>query len=181
MVDQISGRCFDALTDSRGDAQAHRLHSGPAPVRTQHRNHCPRPAHGACADPREVGTEQLGSQLKLPGRATPASGGRPGLTGATWAAETSVIGSGWLFAAWKAAYSTGTASILAWILAGTAIIILALVHAELGSMYPVAGGTARFPHFAFGTVAGTSFGFFSWVQAITVPAIGCFAVMQYAS
>jgi hypothetical protein len=90
-----------------------------------------------------------------------------GLTGATWAAETSVIGSGWLFAAWKAAYSTGTASILAWILAGTAIIILALVHAELGSMYPVAGGTARFPHFTF----GTSFGFFSWVQAITVPAI----------
>jgi amino acid transporter len=104
-----------------------------------------------------------------------------GLIGATWTAETSVIGSGWLFAAWKAAYATGTASILAWILAGIAIIVLGLVHAELGSMYPVAGGTARFPHFAFGTVAGTSFGFFSWVQAITVPAIECFAVMQYAS
>src|SRR5262249_12838682 len=48
-------------------------------------------------------------------------------------------------------------------------------------MYPVAGGTARFPHFAFGSVAGTSFGFFSWVQAITVAPIECFAVMQYAS
>jgi amino acid transporter len=104
-----------------------------------------------------------------------------GLIGATWAAETSIIGSGWLFASWKAAYSTGTASILAWIIAGIALIVLALVHAELGAMYPVAGGTARFPHFAFGSVAGTSFGFFSWVQAVTVTPIECFAVMQYAS
>ena len=104
-----------------------------------------------------------------------------GLIGATWAAETSIIGSGWLFASWKAAYSTGTASILAWIIAGIALIVLALVHAELGAMYPVAGGTARFPHFAFGSVAGISFGFFSWVQAVTVAPIECFAVMQYAS
>ena len=29
-------------------------------------------------------------------------------------------------------------------------------------MYPVSGGTARFPHFAFGSVAGISFGFFSY-------------------
>src|SRR5215475_2582446 len=104
-----------------------------------------------------------------------------GLIGATWAAETSIIGSGWLFASWKAAYSTGTSSILAWIIAGIALIVLALVHAELGAMYPVAGGTARFPHFACGSVAGTSFGFFSWVQAVTVTPIECFAVMQYAS
>ncbi len=104
-----------------------------------------------------------------------------GLIGATWAAETSIIGSGWLFASWKAAYSTGTSSILAWIIAGIALIVLALVHAELGAMYPVAGGTARFPHFAYGSVAGISFGFFSWVQAITVAPIECFAVMQYAS
>jgi amino acid transporter len=104
-----------------------------------------------------------------------------GLIGATWASMTSIIGSGWLFGSWKAAYSTGTSSILAWVLAGIGIIILALVHAELGGMYPVAGGTARFPHFAFGSVAGISFGFFSWVQAITVAPIECFAVMQYLS
>jgi amino acid transporter len=61
------------------------------------------------------------------------------------------------------------------------VIVLALVHAELGGMYPVSGGTARFPHFAFGSVAGTSFGFFSWLQAVTVAPIECFAVMQYGS
>src|SRR6202035_6080298 len=48
-------------------------------------------------------------------------------------------------------------------------------------MYPVSGGTARFPHFAFGSIAGISFGFFSWVQAVTVAPIECFAVMQYGS
>ena len=104
-----------------------------------------------------------------------------GLIGATWASETSIIGSGWLFGAWLAAAAAGTAALLGWVIAGIAIIILALVHAELGAMYPVAGGTARFPHYAYGSVAGISFGFFSWVQAVTVAPIECFAVMQYAS
>jgi amino acid transporter len=104
-----------------------------------------------------------------------------GFVGACWASVTSIIGSGWLFGSWKAAYSTGTSALLAWAIAGIAIIILALVHAELGGMYPVSGGTARFPHFAFGSIAGISFGFFSWLQAITVAPIECFAVMQYAS
>jgi amino acid transporter len=102
-----------------------------------------------------------------------------GLVGATWASETSIIGSGWLFGSLYAAQAAGGAALLAWAIAGAIIIILALVHAELGAMYPVAGGTARFPHFAFGSVAGTSFGFFSWLQAVCVAPIECFAVMQY--
>ena len=104
-----------------------------------------------------------------------------GLIGATWASETSIIGSGWLFGALFAAQAAGTAALLGWVIAGVIVIILALVHAELGGMYPVSGGTARFPHFAFGSIAGISFGFFSWLQAVTVAPIECFAVMQYAS
>ncbi len=104
-----------------------------------------------------------------------------GLIGGMWASETSIIGSGWLFGSWYAASAAGTAALLAWGIAGVIVIIIALVHAELGGMYPVAGGTARFPHFAFGSVAGTSFGFFSWLQAVCVAPIECFAVMQYAS
>jgi amino acid transporter len=70
---------------------------------------------------------------------------------------------------------------IAWVIGGVIFAFLALVHAEIGAMYPVAGGTARFPHFAFGTVAGTSFGFFSWLQAVTVAPVECFAVMNYTS
>src|ERR1035441_2579221 len=104
-----------------------------------------------------------------------------GLIGAIWASETSIIGSGWLFGSLFEAQAAGTAALLAWAIAGVAVIILALVHAELGGMYPLSGGTARFPHFAFCSVAGISFGFFSWLQAVTVAPIECFAVMQYGS
>jgi amino acid transporter len=104
-----------------------------------------------------------------------------GFIGAVWSSETSIIGSGWLFGALYAAQYAGPAAVIAWIIGGIAVIILALVHAELGGMYPVAGGTARFPHYAFGSVAGISFGFFSWLQAVCVAPIECYAVMQYAS
>ncbi len=104
-----------------------------------------------------------------------------GLIGATWASETSIIGSGWLFGALFAVQAAGPIALLGWVIGGVAVIFLALVHAELGGMYPVSGGTARFPHLAYGSVAGISFGFFSWVQAITVAPIECFAVMQYGS
>ena len=104
-----------------------------------------------------------------------------GLIGATWASETSIIGSGWLFGALYASQAAGPIALLGWVIGGVAVIFLALVHAELGGMYPVSGGTARFPHLAYGSVAGISFGFFSWVQAVTVAPIECFAVMQYGS
>src|SRR5215475_4911304 len=104
-----------------------------------------------------------------------------GLIGATWASETSIIGSGWLFGALFAAQAVGGAAVIAWVIAGVVVIILALAHAELGAMYPVSGGTARFPHFAFGSVAGIGFGFFSYLQAVTIAPIECFAFMNYAS
>jgi amino acid transporter len=104
-----------------------------------------------------------------------------GLIGAAWASETSIIGSGWLFGSLYAAQAVGGAAILDWIIAGVVVIILALVHAELGAMYPVAGGTARFPHFAFGGAAGYGFGFFAYLQCVTIAPIECFAVMEYLS
>ena len=115
---------------------------------------------------------------------TPADTGMKrelGLIGATWVSETSIIGSGWLFAPLSAALLVGGAAILDWIIAGVVVIILALCHAELGAMYPVSGGTARFPHFAFGSGAGIGFGFFAYLQAVTIAPVECFAVMSYLS
>jgi amino acid transporter len=104
-----------------------------------------------------------------------------GLIGATWASETSIIGSGWLFAPLTAVLLIGGGAWLAWIVAAIVVIVLALAHAELGAMYPVSGGTARFPHFAFGSVAGIGFGFFSYMQAVTIAPIECYAFVTYAS
>jgi len=115
---------------------------------------------------------------------TPADTGlkrEMGLIGAAWASETSIIGSGWLFAPLGAATLVGGAAVIDWVIAGVVVIVLALAHAELGAMYPVSGGTARFPHFAFGSGAGIGFGFFAYLQAVTIAPVECFAVMNYTS
>src|SRR5689334_25391213 len=103
-----------------------------------------------------------------------------GIIGRTWASMGSIIGSGWLFGPQEALIAAGPAAIISWIVGGVAIVVLALVHAELGGMYPVSGGTARFPHYAFGGVAGASFGWFSWLQAATVAPIEVLAMITYA-
>ena len=51
----------------------------------------------------------------------------------------SIIGSGWLFGAWKAAKVAGPAAIFAWILGMGAILLIGLTYAELGAMFPVSG------------------------------------------
>src|ERR671933_580700 len=104
-----------------------------------------------------------------------------GLISLLWASVGSIIGSGWLFGAQKALIVAGPAAIISWVIGGLAILILALVHAELGGMYPVSGGSARFPHYAFGGAAGASFGWFSWLQAATVAPIEVSAMINYAT
>jgi amino acid transporter len=104
-----------------------------------------------------------------------------GLIGLLWASVGSIIGSGWLFGAQKGLLAAGPAAVISWVIGGLAILVLALVHAELGAMYPVSGGSARFPHYAFGGAAGASFGWFSWLQAATVAPIEVSAMINYAT
>src|SRR3954453_22098384 len=91
----------------------------------------------------------------------------------------SIIGSGWLLGALNAAEVAGPASILSWILAAIMLAVLALIHAELGTAYPVAGGTARFPYFAFGALAGFTAGWAAWLQAVTIAPIEVEASIEY--
>ncbi|MEU9975046.1 APC family permease [Streptomyces sp. NPDC051014] len=113
---------------------------------------------------------------------TPSGGLRRdvGLIGLMWASVGSIIGSGWLYGAQKAVVQAGPAATISWVVGAIAIVLLALVHAELGGMFPVAGGTARYPHYAFGGLAGMSFGWFSWLQAATVAPIEVEAMIGYA-
>jgi amino acid transporter len=104
-----------------------------------------------------------------------------GFLGLLWSSEGSIIGSGWLFGALTAASIAGPSAILAWIIASFIIILLALVHAELGGLFPVTGGTSRFPHYAFGSLAGATFGWFAYLQAASVAPIEVLAAIQYGS
>lgn len=104
-----------------------------------------------------------------------------GLLGLMWASEGSIIGSGWLFGALAALELAGPSALLGWVLASFIVIVLALVHAELGGLFPVAGGTSRYPHYAFGSLAGATFGWFAYIQAATVAPIEVLATIQYFS
>jgi amino acid transporter len=104
-----------------------------------------------------------------------------GFLGLLWASEGSIIGSGWLFGALVAATYAGPSALIGWIVASFIVILLALVHAELGGLFPVSGGTSRFPHYAFGSFAGATFGWASYLQAATVAPIEVLAAIQYLS
>jgi amino acid transporter len=104
-----------------------------------------------------------------------------GVVGLLFTSVGSIIGSGWLFGALSASKIAGPAALLSWVIGGAAMILLALVHAELGSMYPVAGGSARFPHYAFGSLAGFAGGWFAFLGAVTTAPIEVEAALQYSS
>ena len=104
-----------------------------------------------------------------------------GFWGLMFVSLGSIIGSGWLLGALYAAQAAGPASLISWVLAGAMLAVLALVHAELGAAYPVAGGTARFPYFAFGTLAGFTAGWIAWLQAVTIAPIEVEASITYLS
>lgn len=104
-----------------------------------------------------------------------------GFLGLLWSSEGSIIGSGWLFGALTAVSIAGPSALISWVIASVIIIVLALVHAELGGLFPVSGGTSRFPHYAFGSLAGATFGWFAYLQAASVAPIEVLAAIEYLS
>lgn len=93
----------------------------------------------------------------------------------------SIIGSGWLLGALNAAETAGPASIISWVIAAAMLSVLALVYAELGAAYPVAGGTGRFPYFSHGPLAGFTAGWASWLQAVAIAPIEILAAITYVN
>jgi amino acid transporter len=124
-------------------------------------------------------TTVTGGPADAPSARKPGLRREIGFIGLLWASAGSIIGSGWLFGAQEALIAAGPAAVISWCIGALAIFLLALTHAELGAMWPVAGGTARFPHYAFGGGAGASFGWFSWLQAATVAPIEVLAMITY--
>jgi len=94
---------------------------------------------------------------------------------------TSIIGSGWLFAALYAAQMAGPAAVLSWLVGGVIVIVLALIYAELGGMLPVAGALASIPRFSHGTLSGFTAGWLCWIAYVTVAPIEVSAVLEYAT
>ncbi len=121
---------------------------------------------------------QTSAQQVAPGR-QPGFRREVGLMALMFVSLGSIIGSGWLLGALTAATSAGGASIVSWLLAGVIIVLLALVHSELGAAYPLAGGTGRWPRLAFGSLGGFTAGWVAWLQAVTIAPIEVEAALSY--
>ncbi len=98
----------------------------------------------------------------------------------TMAGLGAIIGSGWLFGVLYAANDAGPAAVIAWIIGGIAVALIALVYAELSGMLPQSGGIARYPHFTHGSLTGFMMGWAAFIAYTTVPAIEAEAVIQYS-
>lgn len=103
-----------------------------------------------------------------------------GLIGLTFVAVSGVIGSGWLFAPLLTSQLAGPASIIAWVIGGVAILLLALCFAEVSGTLPVAGGIARIPHFTHGDLTSMALGWTAWIGYNTQAPIETIAMLKYA-
>ena len=104
-----------------------------------------------------------------------------GVIGLLFASVGSIIGSGWLFGALNASVEAGPAAIISWALGGVLILLIALVYAELGTMYPVSGGVVRYPHMSFGSFASYTTSWITWVAVATTAPIEVEAALQYGT
>ncbi|UDY25002.1 APC family permease [Nocardioides sp. Kera G14] len=99
----------------------------------------------------------------------------------TAAGVGSVIGSGWLFSAMYASQVAGPAALIAWVIAGALMLMIALVFAELGMVRPESGGLVRYPLYSNGRLAASIIGWAMWLAYVTNPPSEASAVVQYAS
>lgn len=102
-----------------------------------------------------------------------------GLISLIMAGMTCMIGSGWLFGAYKAAALAGPAALLSWVIGGIAITCIALTYAELSSLFPRVGGMVRYLEYTHGSFAGFTAGWANWLAIVTVIPVEATASIQY--
>ncbi|EQD36787.1 amino acid permease-associated region [mine drainage metagenome] len=94
-----------------------------------------------------------------------------------------IIGSGWLFAV-SSPFGLGIAGpavVLAWVIGGILVMIIALTYAEIAGMLPRTGAIVRYPSLTHGGYTGSIIGWAYLLSAVSVPAIEAIAVVTYAS
>jgi amino acid transporter len=92
---------------------------------------------------------------------------------------SSIIGSGWLFGAWRAAGLAGSSAVWAWLLGAAIMITIALTYAELGAMFPESGGTVRYGHYSHGSLVGFIAAWANWISTVSALPVEAEASVQY--
>jgi amino acid transporter len=91
----------------------------------------------------------------------------------------SIIGSGWLFGAWRAAGLAGPGAVWAWVIGAAIIMTIALTYSELGAMFPESGGMVRYSHYSHGSLVGFIGAWANWIAIVSVIPVEAEASVQY--
>lgn len=103
-----------------------------------------------------------------------------GLIGLLYASLGGIIGSGWLFGPKNAAQIAGPLSIFSWLIGGGAILLLAMVYAELATMFPRSGAVVHFPHLSHGSLLARIWSWILFLGYVTIAPVEVLAVLRYA-
>ncbi len=104
-----------------------------------------------------------------------------GIIGLLFASIGGIIGSGWLFGPLNAAKVAGPASIIAWIIGGVAVLLLAFVYAELTTAFPRSGAVVAFPKLSHGNLMAVVMSWVVFLAYVTVPPAEVIGVLTYAN
>ena len=91
----------------------------------------------------------------------------------------SIIGSGWLFGAWRAAGLAGPDAIWAWVIGAAIVTAIAMTFAELGAMFPESGGMARYGQYSHGSLIGFFAAWANWIVTVSAMPVEAEASAQY--
>ncbi|MBU2810168.1 APC family permease [Acidithiobacillus thiooxidans] len=104
-----------------------------------------------------------------------------GLVGLILACVGASIGSGWLFGPLFTAKMAGPLAIGSWILGAAAILLLALVFAELAPMIPRAGAVVHLAHVGNGPIVGHMWSWILFLSYASIAPLEVTAVLTYAN
>src|SRR3989338_7212100 len=96
-------------------------------------------------------------------------------------AVAGIIGSGWLLSPLATVKIAGPAAILAWIIGGILMMVVASTFVILTRSLPITGGTVRFFQLTHGHFAGFSFSWIAWLAWVAVAPIETMALLQYSA
>lgn len=102
-----------------------------------------------------------------------------GLTSLTMISVGSMVGSGWLFGAYRASEIAGPAAIFAWIIGAIAVLFTALTFMEVATALPVSGGPVKYLEKTHGSVVGFLASWAIWLSFVSVIPIEAEASVQY--
>lgn len=102
-----------------------------------------------------------------------------GLISAIFLGVSGILGSGWLFAPYKAVVTAGPASLFSWMIGAVLILLLSFSFAEIASVYPKRGLSAIIPTLSHNKFFGFPFALASWLGVVAVIGLEADATVQY--